>query len=142
MSQDERIRRFCKGSAKQRPPEPKYESTWDPKIVLDFLSPWPPNDELSLEKLSMKLVTLLALVTDHRPQTLSLIGIRNIERKGNLIEIKIPSRIKTPGVNKKQPMLVLPSYSENNKICVAAALEAYIDISKELRRIETILFIS
>ena len=142
IGQDERVKRFCKGSAKLRPPEPKYESTWDPKIVLDFLSQWPPNDELSLEKLSMKLVTLLALVTGHRPQTLSLIDIRNIKREGNLIEIKIPSRIKTSGVNKKQPMLVLPFYSKNNKICVAAALEAYIDISKELRMTETTLFIS
>ena len=58
--------------------------------------------------------TLLALVTGHRPQTLSLIDISNIKREENLIAIHILSRTKTSGVDKKQPMLVLPFYSEKN----------------------------
>lgn len=142
VGHDERIKRFCKGTAKQRPPAPKYESTWDPKVVLDLFSRWPSNNELSLEKLSLKLITLLALITGHRPQTLSLIDIRNINRKENMLEIKIPGRIKTSGINRKQPTLILPFYPENEKICVAAALQAYLNSSKKVRETETALFIS
>lgn len=95
IGQDNRIKKFCRGVSKKRSPKPKYNFTWDPKIVLDFLSKWTPNNELCLEKLSLKLVKLLALITGHRFQTLSLIDIHNIEKTRNLIEIKIPARIKT-----------------------------------------------
>ena len=78
IAQDPGIKRICKGAAKIRPPHPKYNETWDPRIVLEFLSSLGPNSEISLEQLSYKLVTLLALITAHRMQTLALINIKEI----------------------------------------------------------------
>ncbi|CAD6241292.1 GSCOCG00002622001-RA-CDS, partial [Cotesia congregata] len=57
------IKRFFKEVSKLRPPRPKYDCTWDPGLVLDLLKKWDPNDKLNLEKLSLKVVSLLALVT-------------------------------------------------------------------------------
>lgn len=109
LGQDEQIRRFFKGVSKLRPTTPRYDSTWDPKTVLDYLAHWYPNEEITLERLSKKLVTLLALATGHRMQTLSLIDIRNVFQVNEfLFEIKIPDRIKTSGPKKKQPVLRLP----------------------------------
>lgn len=62
IGQNEIVKRFFEGLSRLRPPEPKYEATWDPKIVLDYFKNLNNND-LSLEILSKKLVTLLALVT-------------------------------------------------------------------------------
>lgn len=74
---------------------PRYETLWDPAIMLQYLSTLLLNEDLALDVLSMKLVTILALVTAHRIQTFAAIEITNIEYKENGIEIKIPTRLKT-----------------------------------------------
>ncbi|XP_011858425.1 PREDICTED: uncharacterized protein LOC105555982 [Vollenhovia emeryi] len=80
VGEDTRVKRFFKGIEKLRPNRPKYDSTWDPKVVLDKINHWGSNDVMTLERLSQKLVTLLALITGHRIQTLKLIDIRNIHK--------------------------------------------------------------
>ena len=42
---------------------PKYSSTWDVDIVLQYLELHYPHDELTLKELSYKLVMLLALLS-------------------------------------------------------------------------------
>lgn len=68
VGSDERIKRFFKGFYRLRPPLPKYNYTWNTSIVLDSLTSWYPNEDLTLDKITSKLVTLLALVTAHRAQ--------------------------------------------------------------------------
>lgn len=72
------LNRFFKGLYRLRPQLPKYNITWDPTLVLTYLSKRYPNEKLSLEQLTCKSVTLLALVTAQRVQTLSKITIDNI----------------------------------------------------------------
>lgn len=57
------ISRFFKGVANLKPSQPKYNTTWDPKPVLEHLSTLYPHHQLSLEKITKKLVTILALCT-------------------------------------------------------------------------------
>ena len=92
--------------------------------------------------LSKKLITLLALVTGHRIQTLSLIDIRNIIVKVSLIEIKIPERIKTSKPGRSQPVLILPFFKKNPNICPAKTLQCYLKRTENLRKNITVLFIS
>lgn len=142
LGDNAQIRRLFKGIAKLRPGKPKYESTWDPSLVLNHVSQWGSNDAISLEKLTFKLVTLLALVTAQRMQTLATIDIRNVERSTRFIEIKIPARLKTSKMNKLQPILNVPFYMENRHVCVASTLEEYLKRTKDLRGSETRLFIA
>lgn len=123
VARDDRVARFFQGLYNLRPSNPKYETTWDPKIVLDYLSSLPLNRKLSTQDLGRKLITRLALLTGHRLQTFSLIEVENVEKVDNAIHIKIPKRIKTSGRNRKQPVLVLPFYLENIKICAATTLK-------------------
>lgn len=125
-----------------RPPQPKYDTTWDPKTVLDFLSKWFPNENLTLEQLSQKLITLLALVTGHRMQTLSLIKINNVKKSDSSITIMISDRIKTSALGRKQPLLTLPYFRKDISICAATTLEAYITRTRDLRYNGESLFIS
>lgn len=142
IGDDDRIKRLFKGFFRLRPPLPKYSVTWDTSLVLDHLSTWTPNEELSLERLSKKLTTLLALVTAHRVQTLSKIDIQNIEINTQDICIKIPDLIKTSRPNSSQPMLVLPFFREKPEICPANALCSFMNLTRELRKTHTSLFIS
>lgn len=141
ISDDDRLSRFCKGVYKLRPPQPKYNTTWDASIVLNHLSLMSPNEKLSLEELSKKCITLLALVTAHRVQTLSKITVDQIVTVDNAIVIKIPEHIKTSKVGVKQPSLHLPLFSEHPEICPAKTLTTYIDRTKNLRKSNN-LFIS
>lgn len=83
ISSDLHVKRFFKGVTKLRPSLPKYNYTWDPKIVLDFFSGLQSNENLSLKELAMKTITLLALITGQRLQTLSLIKLVNIDTSGS-----------------------------------------------------------
>lgn len=142
IAQDSSMKRFFKGLSNLRPSKPKYDATWNPKIVLDHFSSYVDNSQLDLKSLTTKLITLLALTTGHRMQTFSLIKIENIEIRSKSIDIKIPDRIKTTGLNRSQPVLVLPYYHKNKKVCVATALRTYLDRTKENRKNIDSLFLS
>lgn len=142
IGNDPRIRRFCKGIFNLRPSAPKYQTTWSPAAVLTYLSSCFPNNEISLESLSYKCITLLALTTAHRMQTFSLIDLDNIDQDHESVEIKIPDRIKTTRKGAFQPNLILPFFNDNPEVCAASALLCYIDRTKELRKDNKKLFIS
>ncbi|OXU17823.1 hypothetical protein TSAR_015637 [Trichomalopsis sarcophagae] len=81
IGNDSVIKRFCKGTVKLKPQTPKYTCTWNPDTVLQYLENLYPHENLNLEKLTKKFVTLLALIeasTAQRVQTLSKIKIANI----------------------------------------------------------------
>lgn len=138
------IKRFMKGVSKLRPSLPKYNFTWDPAVVLDYLSNLYPNEDLTFEVLSKKLCTLLALVTAHRVQTLSLIRLCIIKKVGSVkFIINISDPIKTSGINRMQPTLILPYYNERPSICPARVLDQYLSESANRRPAECdFLFIS
>ena len=60
FGEHKRVRQFMKGVFEKRP---KYSSTWDVDIVLQYLELYYPHDELTLKELSYKLVILLALLS-------------------------------------------------------------------------------
>lgn len=132
MAQDFRLKRFFKGVLQLRPGQPKYSNTWDPSVVLNYTRKLN-NEEISLEYLTYKLAILLALASGQRVQTLSLIETHNIKKLDKTIEIRIPHRIKTSGKNKLQPIIVLPFYTQDSRICVATTLLYYLNITKDLR---------
>lgn len=142
IAEDHRVKRFFKGVYNIRPNQPKYALTWDPQIVLRYFSDQPNNEVLSLKDLSKKLLTLLAIITAHRMQTFSVIELDNIEIRAENVIIKIPKRIKTSGLNRHQPALVIPFFRENCKVCAASALVSYLEKTREIRKSEKRLFIS
>uniref|UniRef100_A0A1Y1L6N9 Tyr recombinase domain-containing protein n=1 Tax=Photinus pyralis TaxID=7054 RepID=A0A1Y1L6N9_PHOPY len=133
VAEDARIKRFFKGVASLRPPRPRYTTLWNPELVLKHLSSWFPNEDISLEQLSLKLIMLLALVTAHRMQTFSLIELSHIIADAEGVRIFIPARIKTSGPNRNQPVLVLPFFKENSSVCAATTLIEYLNKTKNIR---------
>lgn len=132
LGSDSRVKRFFKGLQNLKPNKPRYDHTWDPEVVLNYLAGLN-NEKISLEVLSKKLAMLLALTTGHRVQTLSLIDTRNIVWNNKGVEIKIPDRIKTTRRNANQPTLFLPHFAEKPEICVVRTLEAYLHRTTDLR---------
>nr|CAH7746392.1 unnamed protein product [Callosobruchus chinensis] len=80
----------------------------------------------------MKLVTLLALITGHRLQTLTSIRLQNIVRFPDRLEIRTSDRIKTSSSKSLQPFLVIPYFKDNPALCLASVIN-YELITKDLR---------
>lgn len=127
------VSRFFKGIFRIRPVLPKYNSSWDPNLVLTYLGGLYPNESLSLYTLTRKLVTLLALSTGQRVQTLSLIDVRNITFNETGASITIDSIIKTTAPNRKNPKLVIPYFTTKQSICPAKTLHTYINMMNAFR---------
>lgn len=126
------ISRFFKGISNEKPRNAKYTATWDPNVVLTFLSNLFPNDSLTLEQLTKKLVTLLALTTAQRVQTLSKIKLENIHSSETGIKITITDKIKTSNRLRAQPLLDIPYFTQEN-ICPAKTLQSYIRKTADIR---------
>lgn len=67
---DPLISRLMKGIFNSKPPKPRYMAIWDVSVVLKMLRQCVPVTSLTLAKLTMKLVMLMALVSAQRVQTL------------------------------------------------------------------------
>lgn len=128
------LKRFMKGTFKKRPPKPRYNTTWDPEVVLSFLNN---VKEDTFKNISGKLATLLLLATGHRVQTISLIKISNIIKAKTGVQIFIPDLIKTSNSYNKQPCLAIPFFSEKPNLCVASLLLKYIEKTKDIRKDDT-----
>ena len=130
---DDMIKRFMRGIYNIKPSKPKYSSTWDPHPVLKNLESKYPLEQLTLEQLTKKLVTLLALISAHRVQTFSLITINNIRTYEDRLEIRVPDRIKTSRKNSTQPLLIIPFFYSNPGLCLARTIQFYINKTQQDR---------
>ncbi|EFN80918.1 hypothetical protein EAI_04706, partial [Harpegnathos saltator] len=128
------IKRFFKGVAALKPPRPRYDFTWDPSSVILYLARLYPYSTLSLELISKKLVTLFALTTAQRMQTLAAIQRSNIVIADSVI-IRIPARLKTSGIGRAQPMLVFKPFLEKPELCLFSLINLYLERTADFRRL-------
>lgn len=126
------VRRFFKGVAALKPQRPRYEFIWDPSLVISHLATLYPHESFSLEIISRKLVTLLALTTAQRMQTLAAIRLPNIVFSDSLI-IKIPARLKTSGIGRSQPLLTCSPFPDRPELCIFSLVKFYLDLTHDLR---------
>ena len=68
--------------------------TWDTDLVLSYLKTLLPVQKPSLKMLTYKLITLLALLSGQRTQTLSLLDSRNIDIGVGSIKCRIGDMLK------------------------------------------------
>jgi site-specific recombinase XerD len=130
--------RFVKGIYKLRPPRPRYNYTWDVNLLLNMFREWSNNDLLSRERLTLKLVSLLAIVTAQRVQSINLIKLSNMLIEGNRLLIKIPDIIKTSRPGGIQPLFVFPPYHES-KLCLKSVILTYIKYTMNVRKDDELL---
>ena len=134
--------RFMRGVYNLRPLLPRYSSTWDVSPVLRYISSLEPLNEITLKQLSHKLVSLCALTTGQRAQTLSLLNLRNINIIDGVVKFNITELVKTSKANKQQPTVILSMYSPDKTLCVVRTLLEYIKRTKYIRKDNLKLFLS
>ena len=89
------IKRFLKGIFELRLSLPKYSSIWDVSILLLYLKKLAPLEKLSLKEISLKMTSLLCILTGQRCHTIHKIDISHTQQLPNLIRITIQDTLKT-----------------------------------------------
>ena len=70
------VSRLLMGVFNTRPPQQRYNSTWDVSIVLTWMEGLGENEDLSLSDLTLKLVMLLSLTRPSRSAYLPNLDVR------------------------------------------------------------------
>ena len=71
------MKRFLKGVYEARPSKPSYAVTWDVNKVLNYLESIS-TTECSLKDLTLKVVTLMPLVSAQRGQTIHYLSLEDM----------------------------------------------------------------
>lgn len=95
-----------------------------------------------MERLTLKTVTLVAISTAHRLQTISKIKLNNIVKLDDRLEIMILDVLKSSRVSLNQPKLIIPVFPANSELCVASTLNFYVQKTKPRREAKQTLFIT
>ena len=136
------VSRFMKSVFNERPSLPRYCSTWDPKIVLDFIKTLGPNKKLTNLQLTKKLVILLLLVSGERGHLLHLLDTRNMDLKPARVTFSIGDLLKTTKPNFHKSEVTFKAYAPDRRICPYTALMAYLERTSNYRGDTTQLFIT
>lgn len=130
------IIRYFRGVFNLRTPVPRYSFIWDVGKVLDYLRGLTPAHRLNLKQLTLKVCTLLALVTAQRIQTLSLLSIDNVRITIDRVEIAVTELLKQSRPGNIGTKLTLRALPGDKKLCIVHYLREYVNRTKPLRFLE------
>ena len=99
------ISRLFRYFFKARPALPRYNVTWDVNKLLTYLQFWHPISRLSLKLLTLKTVTLVAVTSSDRAQTLNSMDIEHCTMTEDSILFPIYTLLK--GSRKNRPVRVV-----------------------------------
>ena len=135
------VTRLLRAIYQNKPTMPRYTGTWSAKTVLDYLKTLSPAHKLSLKMLSMKLVVLCLLVTGGRCQTMQFLNLKHMTVGKSSYKFRIVNLAKTSSPNRAQPLVTLPAYPADRRLCVYNYLKHYIQVTKDIRSDDS-LFVS
>lgn len=94
LSDDITLAKLFKFFYRKRPLKAKYFTYWPVKKFLDHLAEIHPPSELTLKQLTLKTLSLVALTSSDRGQTLKLMDMENIIKTDDSISFVIFDRLK------------------------------------------------
>ena len=127
------ITRLLKGAFHERPPLPRYTSTWDVNRVLQYLKSLGPSSDLTLKKLTHKLVMLLALTRPSRSADLSSLSLARRRYSPEGVTFLPAALAKQSRQGKPLVEFFFPSFSHDESLCPVQTLRQYESVTSPLR---------
>ena len=126
------VSRVMKGAFNLRPPQPRYEATWDVTIVLHYIESLGSSNSLPLQRL-WKLAMLMALTRPSRSADLTRLDLRYTPDGVVFQEAGLAkqSRQKNPRAE-----FFFPAFSQNTALCPMATLRVYEQKTESFRSLE------
>ena len=116
-------------------PLPRYSETWDVSIVSHYLQGLSPVGTLKLKELTLKLVTLILLVSGQREQTVHLLNLSNMRVSADSYTFLFSKLLKQTRPGCPNLTVTLTAFRDS-RLCVVYILIEYIS------RTESQLFVS
>ena len=134
------VSRLMKGIYNQRPPQPRYTSTWDVQIVLQRIRSWGSTTALGRKNLSQKFAMLMALANASRCSELHALDVERMRfsERGVTFSLTEPTKSSRPGRNK---FLFYPVLAKDKEMCPVLTLREYLKRTSKDRK-ENKLFLS
>ena len=124
--------RLMKGIANERPPKPRYTTTWDVAKVTTYLSALGENKTLSLKLLTKKLLMLLALVSPERASVLWEMNIRYLKKQPDGVVFTLIKPRKS-GDPMSRAKATFPRFLQDTTFCPCDYLETYLKATERFR---------
>ena len=117
---------LLKGAFNLRPPKPRYSHTWDVSLMLRFLRELGENEELTLKKLTQKLIMLLALVLGQRCLDLVRLTVSGRCYTGDGVILPCKGLVKQTRLNNEQSLQPVKIKAfEDKRLCLVSCVKAY-----------------
>ena len=95
LGYDDNLTRMFRFFSKERPSFLRYTVTWDVGQVFRFLASWHPPNTLSMKQLTLKTVSLVALTSSDRAQTLHALRVDRVNATPQGLEFVVFDILKT-----------------------------------------------
>ena len=127
------VTRLIKGAFHERPPQPRYTTTWDVAVVTAFIETLGDNNTMHLNDLTYKTVMLMALTRPFRSADLASLSLNQRKYSPEGVTF-VPTKLAKQSRQTKQTAeFFFPSFPLNGKLCPVAALRAYEERTKGRR---------
>ena len=134
------VSRLLKGCYELRPPTPRYKEIWDVSPMLQYLKTLSPVRAISLKNLSFKLVSLIALTTACRGDTLHQLNLEHMKTGKSPYSFSV--KMKQSKQSLVAPLVILSAYPADRRLCVVMVMQEYLRRTQDLRKSQKQLFIS
>ena len=128
--------RLLKGVLQERPPRPRYVTTWSVSTVTAWIKGLGENQALSLMDLSMKLAVLMALTAARRSSDLHRLNVRSHRFTPDGVELPYlspPKQRRTVSTIEATPPVLFASYPLDSTLCVVECFREYLTRTNNLR---------
>ena len=134
VGQHPMVTRLLKGVFHNRPPLPRYTSTWKVEQVLTYIKAMCSNQDLSLKQLTWKVTMLLALTRPSRSTDLSNLDLtgRLFKPEGALFAPRTLAKQSRQG--KPIANFFFPCFPDDLNLCPVTTMRAYEQRTAPLRR--------
>ena len=137
----ESVKRFLKGVYEARPSNPRYAVTWEVNKVLNYLKSTS-TTECSLKDLTLKLITLMSLLSAQRGQTIHYLSLEDMVVSETSVTFFVSKPLQQSKPGSKPTVVEFVAYPDNPNIRVVTTLKAYLDRTSALRGDAQQLFVS
>eukprot|EP00794_Sanderia_malayensis_P001725 gene1725-1923_t len=126
------VTKFMRGVFCMRPKLPRYKEIWDVSIVLTHIKSWYPFDSLTLKILTLKTITLMALTSGQRCQTLQALQIDQVQLDPDTCIFQVTKLLKTSTPQSHFGVVIFNAYASDEKLCMVSCLKEYIERTEAL----------
>ena len=124
---------LLKGAFNDRPPMPRYTSSWDVNKVLKFVRKMGANEQMPMSDLSMKLACLMALTSVARGSELHKLDPQLMMEQDGMVEFKVAGLTKTKRPQAPHFSVRFTKYEKDVSLDVVTCLKVYLDRTQAWR---------